>query len=294
MRPYALLLLVGVAAAARAAAPAGLPAAIFTDPPHDAAHPATMSVLHVPSGGGTFNAVAYLPAGAGPHPVLVLCHGLPGNEKNLDLAQAARRAGWVAVTFNYRGSWGSPGTYSFAGNFDDVNALLAYLRNPAHAAELHADPARTVLAGHSLGGWVAAWTGEHDRNLAGVVLISAADLSREAKGLHPEIVALMADNMETLAGVTAESLAADLEQHGPAFPLAADVGALKDTPLLVLTSDDGLAPHSDALVAAVRAGGGRRVTTAHVATDHGWSDRRIELEGRILDWLARLPRAPAR
>ncbi|MDO8912512.1 MAG: hypothetical protein Q8N10_08825 [Phenylobacterium sp.] len=32
-----------------------------------------------------------------------------GNEKNLDLAQAVRRAGWNAVTFNYRGSWGSPG-----------------------------------------------------------------------------------------------------------------------------------------------------------------------------------------
>ncbi|MFD3266336.1 hypothetical protein [Phenylobacterium ferrooxidans] len=32
-----------------------------------------------------------------------------GNEKNLDLAQAVRRAGWNAAAFNYRGSWGSPG-----------------------------------------------------------------------------------------------------------------------------------------------------------------------------------------
>ena len=49
------------------------------------------------------------PAGAGRRPTVVLLHGLPGNEKNLDLAQAIRRAGWNVVTFNYRGSWGSPG-----------------------------------------------------------------------------------------------------------------------------------------------------------------------------------------
>jgi predicted alpha/beta-fold hydrolase len=64
-----------------------------------------MEVLHIPSGGVEINGVAYVAAGAGPHPVLVLFHGLPGNEKNLDLAQAVRRAGWTVVTLNYRGSW---------------------------------------------------------------------------------------------------------------------------------------------------------------------------------------------
>jgi hypothetical protein len=43
--------------------------------------------------------------------VALICHGLPGNEKHLDLAQAVRRAGWLAVTFNYRGSWGSQGVF---------------------------------------------------------------------------------------------------------------------------------------------------------------------------------------
>jgi hypothetical protein len=64
--------------------------AIYTDPPHDKAHPPGMEVLHIPSGGVKINGVAYTAAGAGPHPVLVLMHGLPGNEKNLDLP---RRSG---------------------------------------------------------------------------------------------------------------------------------------------------------------------------------------------------------
>ena len=36
------------------------PSAAFIDPPHDAAHPARMEVLHIPSGGVEINGVAYL------------------------------------------------------------------------------------------------------------------------------------------------------------------------------------------------------------------------------------------
>ncbi|MDB5424037.1 MAG: hypothetical protein JWQ29_1453, partial [Phenylobacterium sp.] len=43
----AILALSALPAAAR---PAALPAAIFTDPPADAAHPPRMEVLHIPSG----------------------------------------------------------------------------------------------------------------------------------------------------------------------------------------------------------------------------------------------------
>ena len=78
--------------AAKPTRPAPLPAAIFTDPLPDKAHPARMEVLHIPSGGVEINGVAYLASGPGPHPTLVLCHGWPGNVKNLDLAQADRKS----------------------------------------------------------------------------------------------------------------------------------------------------------------------------------------------------------
>ena len=41
---------------------------------------------------------------------------------------ALRRRGWNAITFNYRGSWGSPGTYRFSQNPEDARAVLAFLR----------------------------------------------------------------------------------------------------------------------------------------------------------------------
>jgi acetyl esterase/lipase len=264
-----------------------VPSAIYTDPPHDAKFPASSAVLHIPTQGVAINGFAYLPAGPGAHPVMLICHGLPGNEKNLDLAQAVRRAGWVAVTFNYRGSWGSPGTFSFLGNLEDAAAVLAYLRDPHNAASLRLDPRRIVIAGHSMGGFVAARTAARDGGLLGAVLISAWDPSRPMK--HKDAVAFMASDMESLAGVTAESMAAELEAHTQELSLIDAATGLRGKRLLVLSADDGLAPGTDALVTAIRAGGGdHQVTAQHVATDHSWSDRRIELESTIIRWLMQL------
>lgn len=274
-----------IAGAAAAAPSADLPAAIYTDPAPDAAHPARMAVLHIPSHGLSINGVAYLAAGPGPHPTVVICHGLPGNEKNLDLAQAVRRAGWNAVTFNYRGSWGSPGTFKFAQNPEDADAVLAYVEDPANAETLGIDVKRLVLIGHSMGGWVTVTTAAHHSELLGVATYSAADMSRLAGAPMAIRVQEMADNIEALAGVTPESMAAEVVEGAGPHPFVKAVDGLKALPYLALTSDDGLASDTDALAAAIRAAGGTKVSTVHVATDHGWSGHRIALEAMIINWL---------
>ena len=284
MRSASILILTILAASGPAFAQS-VPTAIYTDPPADAAHPAKMTVLHIPSHGVLINGLVYQPAGAGPHPTVVICHGLPGNEKNLDLAQALRRAGWNAVTFNYRGSWGSPGKFRFAQTLEDAPAVLAYLRDPANAAKLGIDPRRIVLAGHSMGGWVVSHTAAKDHALIGAILISAADMGRFGDMPRDRAVAEMADDMESLAGVTAESMANEATANAKAFHLENAAAGLTQMPLLALTADDGLAPDTDALVRAIRAHGGNKITALHVATDHSWSDRRIALESEIIKWL---------
>jgi pimeloyl-ACP methyl ester carboxylesterase len=187
------------------------PKALYTDPPHDTKHPARMEVLHIPSGGVRINGVALVAAGAGAHPTFVFFHGLPGNEKGHDIAQAVRRAGWNAVTVNYRGSWGSPGAFRFDNNVEDAGAVLAFLRDTANARALSIDTTRLVVSGHSLGGWVAALTASRDARLRGAVLISAADIGLVGASLkRDEAVSLMADNMESLAGGSAATFADDL------------------------------------------------------------------------------------
>ena len=163
-----------------------VPAALTTDPPADKAYPAAMETFQIPSHGAMLNALAYVAEGAGPHPVVILLHGFPGNEKNLDLAQAIRRAGWDVVYFDYRGSWGSPGDFSFTHSIEDTQAAIAYLRDASHAKKLRADSGYLVLIGHSMGGFIARYVGAQDPAIKAVGLISAADMGVDRmQGLKP-------------------------------------------------------------------------------------------------------------
>ncbi|HEY3738429.1 MAG TPA: alpha/beta fold hydrolase, partial [Bryobacteraceae bacterium] len=153
-----------------------LKAAERADPPQDRANPAAMTSFQIPSHGALLNALVYIAAGAGPHPAVILLHGFPGNERNLDLAQDIRRAGWDVLYFNYRGSWGSPGDFSFSHGVEDTAAAIAYLREPKVAKDLRLDPTRIVLIGHSMGGFMAVEGTAADPGVLAMGLISAADL----------------------------------------------------------------------------------------------------------------------
>ncbi|WP_447930474.1 alpha/beta hydrolase family protein [Sphingopyxis fribergensis] len=272
-----------------AAGPADIPAAIYTDPPADKAHPAAMEVVHIPSGKVAINGIVYIAQGAGPHPTVILCHGLPGNEKSLDLAQAMRRAGWTVVTFNYRGSWGSPGDYRFSQNLEDADAVLAFARDPANAVKLRIDPKRLVIMGHSMGGWVTALTAAHDKALLGAAMISAGNMGWLGKLPRDQAVkALGSNGMEALAGTTPALMADEIIANTDSFDFVKAAPQLMGTNLFILTSDDGLAPMSNALSTAIAKAGGSGMKTMHVATDHSWSDARIRLQAEILRWLATL------
>src|SRR5712691_11637462 len=101
---------------------------ISEDPPDDPDHPAALEAIDFRSSGDRINGVAYVPPGAGPHAAVLVLHGIPGYERNFDLAQVFRRAGWVAVVFHYRGAWGSGGIFSFTHVLEDSVAALAHLR----------------------------------------------------------------------------------------------------------------------------------------------------------------------
>jgi uncharacterized protein len=254
------------------------------DPPRDPAHPARVEVLHIPSAGLEINGLAYVASGPGAHPTLVICHGWPGNEKNLDLAQAVRRAGWNAITFNYRGSWGSPGEFHFAQVPEDATAVIAWLRRPEVAARLGVDARRIAIAGHSMGGWATARVVAADPTLLGAILIAPADMGGLGKLKRGDVVKAAADNAETLV-TTPEKMADELISQSNQFALAKTAAGLAKTPLLVLTADDGLANSANSLVSAIRAQGGTRVQTQHFATDHSWSDARLALASSVVDWL---------
>src|SRR3989304_2123634 len=84
----------------------------------------------------------YRAAGRGPRPTALLLHGVPGVEKNLDLAYRLRDAGWNCLYFHYRGSWGCEGRYDLGGQIDDIRAAVDWVvQKPA------VDASRLALAG---------------------------------------------------------------------------------------------------------------------------------------------------
>jgi len=257
--------------------------------------PATMETFQIPSHGVGLNALMYVAEGPGPHPVVVLLHGFPGNEKNLDLAQDIRRAGWDVLYFNYRGSWGTLGNFSFGNSIEDVASAVAYLRQPDNAKLLRLDPNRIVLIGHSMGGFMAVEGGAADPTIMAVGLISAADmpgripeqLAKEAEPAFTQkyAAALADEGMAPLAGCTPEGLVRELIANASAWRFSSKVDALKSRPTLVVSSDDGLKKMDDDFAAALQKAGNERVTSAYFPTDHAYSNKRIELSAAVRKWL---------
>lgn len=201
--------------------------------------------------------------------------------------------------FNYRGSWGSPGDFSFSHAIEDTAAAVASLRESAMAKRLRLDPSRIVLLGHSMGGFMAVQGAAADSSILAIGLISAADLggripqplSKELEQATTQALsqAYAGEGMAPLAGCTPEGLARETIANAAQWSFQAKVDALKSRPALIVTSDDGLAAANTAFAAALRKAGDDRVTTLHLPTDHAYSDQRIPLSTAVLQWLTTLP-----
>src|SRR5215831_11521964 len=117
-----------------------IPAAVISDPAPDPAYPATMAWPDIPSHRAKLHSVIYIASGAGPHPTVLMLHGFPGNEKNLDLAYSIRRAGWNVLVPFFRGAWGSGGSFSFGNTLEDAQGSIDFLRDPANDQKFRIDP----------------------------------------------------------------------------------------------------------------------------------------------------------
>ena len=132
-----------------------LPSAITTDPPPDKAYPATMEAPDILSHGARLNSVFYLASGIGPHPTVLLFHGFPGNEKNMDLAYAIQRAGWNVLFPTIAVPGEAPALFLLPtqSKIRNLQSIFCAIRQ---CQEIPHRPEKIVLIGHSMGGFMAA------------------------------------------------------------------------------------------------------------------------------------------
>jgi uncharacterized protein len=259
----------------------------------DSAYPPQMAELALESGGERLNAILYVAAGRGAHPIVLLLHGNPGNERSLDVAQAMRRAGYSVLFFNYRGSWGSGGMFSRTHALEDVHSALRWVRSPANVVRFRTDSSRIALVGHSMGGWLALMAGADDPKVACIGALDARNVGAYGLLLRRDRSAdsarVTADDWLTAPGAPyrvqggGQSLVAEMKVNAERWDVTAHARALSDRPILLVSAM--FKKDQDSLVAALNRVGARRVTSLAWDTDHSFSDRRIALARVVVAWL---------
>ena len=213
-------------------------------------------------------------AGEDPAPTAILLHGIPGIEKNHDLAHALSAAGINAVVFHYRGCWGSDGDYDIEGVPADVRACLDFLSSGSCP---EVDAARLYLIGHSLGGWAALHTGS-DPRVSAVVAIAAV--------VDPSMVEVTEEDASLfmspwLRGVPPEGFVRQWSGATPATEAAAQV----HKPLLVVHAvDDKMIPVDQAHL-AFDAAPGPKDLDIHPDAGHTFIDARPWLIDLVVGWV---------
>lgn len=275
--------------------PARIPQAIYADPETEPAHPASTIAIEIPSHGSIMNGFVYRPSGPGPFPLVVLLHGLPGNEQNGDLAQALRRAGWAVMTFNYRGNFGSEGQFSIDHVIEDTKVALGYSATPPIAKSWNIDPARIVVIGHSMGGLAAALSAGSGPKRKATILLAPWDPSKLQTLLRP--LSLSDRNAAAwdrwgdvthgrLTGTSSPQIAAQIVDHGERWTLADAASGLANERILIVTAKrDSPVNKAEMLRAALKRDGGK-FDAVEIDSDHGFQDRRIKLESVVISWLS--------
>lgn len=286
-----LLLMAALAAACAGARPGFDP---LTEDPATVDRDNLPGIMEVnfESSGQRLNGLIYLANGPGPHATVVLLHGFPGNEKNLDIAQALRRDGYNVLFFHYRGTWGSEGDFSFSNVVEDVGSATGMLRR--RADQYRVDAGRVFLVGHSMGGFAALQGASLDSSIECVAAIAAWDIgvnarafaadAEEARGFIEYV-----DSATMLAGVTGSAAVAEITANAGAFSLTGLAPSLAGKRVLLIAgeNDRALPPaeHHIPVAAAYSAEAGIDLTTRVIPGDHSFSWTRIQLARELVNWL---------
>ncbi len=229
--------------------------------------------------------------GKGPHPTVVLVHGLPGNEKNLDMAQSMRRAGFNVLFFHYRGSWGSQGDYSFLTLHEDILAALKFLRK--NADQYQVDTSHLSLMGHSFGGYAVLRAGSMDKNLSCVVGISAANpaliaRSSRVKSTESANIGKYIDQLIMLRNFPGSQAIFELVEHAKEMDTRTYGDKLIGKNILLIVGDQDktvLPTVQQANMEQYQKVKGLSVTAKMIPGDHAFSISRISLQHEVVSWM---------
>ena len=241
---------------------------------------------------GRLLSVLYTAAGEGPHPTVILLHGIPGCERNLDLAQALRRAGFHVMTFHYSGSWGSDGSYSLMHNLEDAETVLDHILQDERYGF---DKQHIYAVGHSLGGFVCGQLTAKRTEIKGAALLMPCDIGRLPQIAQEDLAAygiirnVLNESAGWLTGTSGEALLQETFDHSAEFALENLCEKLKSRPILCIggTLDIYTPPqtHCEPFAQAIQRAGGTAFQEIDFPTDHFFADYRLTVAETVIAFL---------
>lgn len=258
---------------------------VLRDIAWDNSSPAGIIELAIPSGNSVMQGFIYKANGGQKHPTLLLLHGYPGNERNLDLAQVVRAHGWNVIYFNYRGSWGSQGKFSFKNCVEDVVNVVGFCKK--YQDSLQIDTSNIVLFGHSMGGWVCLKALQELPSVKKGFALSTWDIYGELKNIksEQEIITKVKEEggeifvLNTPAKAIYETVVKDTKY----FNLSNDAKALSNKQIIMLDEHSNNKEIADIIKSSNEAYFDYEVWH----TDHPFTNKRISLINKVLEFLAR-------
>jgi dienelactone hydrolase len=259
---------------------------------NDASTPARISELAITSNGNRMPGLIYQAAGQGPHPTAIMLHGYPGNEKNLDVAQALRKAGWNALFFHYRGAWGAEGEFSFVGAEQDVQSVINYAQSADNSARLGIDPSRISLVGHSMGGHMAIAGILDNQSIDCAVAHDGANMGAGGKGLFSDQASIKlwrdySDTLFMLNGWSGEKAVAEISRYGKQLDLDSRTETINGRAIHLIAADTDVIPidvHIKPLYKALSKHSDK-ISYQLIDDDHSFSNSREELINSTLNFL---------
>jgi len=245
-------------------------------------YPKNSAEVTLLSDGQRLPAIYYGAQGKGPHPTIILLHGYPGNEKNLDVAQGMRDSGWNVIFFHYRGAWGAEGDFSFTGSEQDVTAVTKFFLQAKNAEKFKINPNKISYIGHSMGGHMAVAGLFNNPEVACGVVYDGANIGVTFKSDDEKVKnmwAAYADSLFMLRGWSGEVATRELANRGEQLDLITRAHEIGIRPILFIPADSDVIPIAEinALTNAMRQVKGNNVNYRLIKDDHSFNNNRSKL-----------------
>ncbi|MCJ7430325.1 alpha/beta fold hydrolase [Candidatus Bathyarchaeota archaeon] len=252
------------------------------------------------SKGANIHAIFYQASGVEPLPTAILCHGFPGNNTDvLGLGERLMTEGFSALSFNYRGTWGSEGLHTTANSVEDVVAAIHYVKSTVAVREFNVDPSRITIIGYSFGGGMALLGSLNDPAARRVVYIAGGNLSEVGRMMQQSdefrrAVLKMVDQCISESGFRgskAEELFAEVFTDMDKYDLVKHAEALSYKDVLIIggwrDQESTVEHHILPLFRALQRHGAKQVQIEIFDADHSFVNVRSQLADRIVSWLKR-------